>query len=409
MPHRVPLLLVGVLGVVGATEPVVQSTEDAKTQNATVGPLRIDGLVAAVHSPFDEDFALDLAAVPAQRAWLRATGVDWVYVGGTTGESLSLTTAERMALAEAWCDVSPTRAPDTSSSQSPPKVIVHVGAEAVRDAVALAAHAERIGAHAIGAMPPSFFKPATVDALAATVSAICRAAPSLPCYYYHIPSKTGVDFRVVDLVGAIDAAGATPTFAGVKYTGLYDLAAGGYPDAERVLAYAGGRYEVLGGREEMLLQSLAIGITGHVGSQFTLVGDLYAGVLAEFAARGLTADNADALRATQLRALDLLDVQAGAPAGMNALKRLVTYAGMRVGDARAPFVPFDDDADASLRAAADAFCAAPGNADLRMCGALDKEKAAAEHQNPPPPGADDPPRQSGLLPPRSSPSSSSSR
>ena len=143
-----------------------------------VKPLRIDGLVAAVFSPFDAAGMLNTSVVPLQNAYLQATGVDWVFVGGTTGESLSLSLVERKALTEAWLS--------TSAS-----VIAHVGAECLGDARALAAHAQAHGAKAIGAMPPTFFKPANVQALAATLASICAAAPELPCYYYHIPSMTG--------------------------------------------------------------------------------------------------------------------------------------------------------------------------------------------------------------------------
>ena len=143
-----------------------------------VSPLRIEGLVAAVFSPFDAAGMLNTSVVPLQNAYLHATGVDWVFVGGTTGESLSLSLAERKALTEAWLS--------TSAS-----VIVHVGAECLGDARSLAAHAQAHGAKAIGAMPPTFFKPANVQALAATLASICAAAPELPCYYYHIPSMTG--------------------------------------------------------------------------------------------------------------------------------------------------------------------------------------------------------------------------
>ena len=143
-----------------------------------VSPLRIEGLVAAVFSPFDTAGMLNTSVVPLQNAYLHATGVDWVFVGGTTGESLSLTLTERKALTEAWLS--------TSAS-----VIVHVGAECLGDARAMAAHAQAHGAKAIGAMPPTFFKAANVQALAATLASICAAAPELPCYYYHIPSMTG--------------------------------------------------------------------------------------------------------------------------------------------------------------------------------------------------------------------------
>ena len=106
-------------------------------------------------------------------------------------------------------------------------------------------------------MPPTFFKPANSHALAATLADICWAAPKLPCYYYHIPSMTGVAQPMFDLVLAVE--GLAPNFAGVKYTGLYTSP--GYMDAMRVMAYKGGKYEVLSGREEMMLEGLSIGST----------------------------------------------------------------------------------------------------------------------------------------------------
>jgi hypothetical protein len=128
---------------------------------AAVEPLRIDGLVAAVFTPFDRlsgGGALNLSVVPEQEKYLNATGVDYVFVGGTTGESLSLTVDERKQLAEAWMATSA-------------NVIVHVGAEAVSDARELASHAERIGALAIGAMPPVFFSPANAQVIILTRAA----------------------------------------------------------------------------------------------------------------------------------------------------------------------------------------------------------------------------------------------
>ena len=92
---------------------------------------------------------------------------------------------------------------------------------------------------------------------------ICSAAPKLPCYYYHIPSMTGVALAMYDLVVAVEPL--APNFVGVKYTGLYTHP--GFMDAMRVMAYRGGKFEVLSGREEMMLEALSVGIRGHVGSQ----------------------------------------------------------------------------------------------------------------------------------------------
>ena len=107
----------------------------------------------------------------------------------------------------------------TAWVQAGSNVIAHVGAESVVEARDLAAYAAKAGVKAIGVMPPTFFKPASAASLAATVASVCSAAPNLPCYYYHIPSMTGVDIDMLDFVVAIEAL--SDSFAGIKYTGMF--------------------------------------------------------------------------------------------------------------------------------------------------------------------------------------------
>jgi len=116
----------------------------AEETPAVVEPLRIKGLVAAAFTPFHEDGSINTAAVELQAAWFNATGVQWVFVSGTTGESLKLTVDERLAQAALWVKIAP---------RFRLRVIVHVGHDSVLDAVRMAQHAQTIGADAIGAHP----------------------------------------------------------------------------------------------------------------------------------------------------------------------------------------------------------------------------------------------------------------
>jgi N-acetylneuraminate lyase len=116
-------------------------------------PHPITGLVAATHTPFHSDGSLNLAVVETQAAHLLANGVNRAFIGGTTGESHSLSLAERRALTERWMDV--TKGSDL-------KVIVHVGANCLGDVRDLAAQAQALGAEAISALTPSYFKPRDV-------------------------------------------------------------------------------------------------------------------------------------------------------------------------------------------------------------------------------------------------------
>ena len=119
-----------------------------------------------------------------------------------------------------------------------------------------------------------------------------------------------------------------PNFAGVKYTGMYTYP--GMVDAQRIMNYKEGKFEVLSGREEMMLEALSIGIKGHVGSQFNFAGDLYNGIRSTFAREGLTDKSQAALRGMQTQAVSLIDAWKNpAPVGVNGAKYFMNLAGKR--------------------------------------------------------------------------------
>merc|ERR1719471_2423944 len=71
---------------------------------------------------------------------------------------------------------------------------------------------------------------------------------------------------------------------GIIYTGMY-YAESSFPDVLRLLNYAdenGRTYEVLTGRDEMLIQCLVTGIRGFIGSQYNFAGELYNGIIKEY-------------------------------------------------------------------------------------------------------------------------------
>src|SRR5437879_10669735 len=98
---------------------------------------RLTGLIAATHTPFNADGSLNLSLVERQAAHLLANKISAAFIGGTTGESSSLTLDERRALTERWCAV-------TRGSGLP--VIVHAGSTCLKDANTLAADDEQVAA-----------------------------------------------------------------------------------------------------------------------------------------------------------------------------------------------------------------------------------------------------------------------
>src|SRR5690242_19477076 len=112
--------------------------------------LGLHGLVAAPHTPMTAAGEVNLRDIEQQAQLLVEGGVIAAFVCGTTGEGLSLTSEERKAVAERWVKVAPASLP----------LIVHVGHTSAGEARALAAHAQKIGARAVSALAPFFFKPA---------------------------------------------------------------------------------------------------------------------------------------------------------------------------------------------------------------------------------------------------------
>ncbi len=134
---------------------------------------RLSGLVAATHTPFSADGALNLSIVEKQAEHLTRSGVTTAFIGGTTGESTSLTVNERLALAERWMAV---------TRGSALKVIVHVGANCLDDARALASQAESLKAAGVSALAPSYFKPGNIGTLVDSMAYIAAGCRSLPFY-----------------------------------------------------------------------------------------------------------------------------------------------------------------------------------------------------------------------------------
>ena len=320
----------------------------------TSTPLHVDGLVAATFTPFDADFKIDTSMVQEQAAYLNATGVKYVFVSGTTGESVKLSTTERLSQAKLWVQL---------AKQYNLKTIIHVGADCLEDAKMMASNAVEIGADAVAAMPPSFFKPATIPALVAFMSAIANEASSLPFYYYHIPSMDGVIFPMFDFVSGMNENGAK-NFAGVKYTGLYQYP--GFMDAARILGGFNGKYEVLCGRDEMMIEALAAGIKGFVGSQYNFAGDVYNQIREAFGKNDLST-----ARKIQLNAINLLQVGASSLGkAQNGMKAIMNLA-VKVGEARLPNLPLDDGMKSTIKTGVQNWCTNEGNAiSAKICSEL---------------------------------------
>ncbi len=296
-----------------------------------VNKQKLEGLIAAPFTPMTADGALDTSAIKPYADLLVGSGVKGVFICGTTGESASLTTDERKAVAEAW----------VAAASGRLKVIVHVGSNCAAEAVALARHAEQTGADAIGAMAPYFFKPQTAAELVAWFTPIANSN-SLPFYYYNMPAMSGVSVPVAEFLAL--AGKAMPTLAGVKFThnNLMEMS--------QCLMLDGGRYEVLHGYDEILLCGLSLGATAAVGSTYNYAARVYNRLIEAFRAGDIA--EAALLQQYSVKIVEVIIRHGGGVRGGKAIMRLM---GVNCGSCRLPLAPFTEAEYAELKAELEAI------------------------------------------------------
>ena len=226
----------------------------------------IEGLIAAPFTPMHNDGSLNLGIIPRYFEFLKANGINGAFICGSTGEGVSMTAKEKMAVAEAWASCTKNY-PDF-------KVMTLLGGTSIADCKELAKHAESIGLYGISFTAPFYFEPVNVSMLAKACAAVAETVPDLPFYYYHIPVLTGVNFPMISLLKEIDDH--IPNFTGIKYTHE------DFMDFLSCLNFQNGKYDMLWGRDENMLPALAIGAKGAVGSTFNYAAPLYLDLLEAF-------------------------------------------------------------------------------------------------------------------------------
>jgi N-acetylneuraminate lyase len=286
---------------------------------------KLTGLIAAPFTAFHPDGQVNLHLIEAQAKSLADNGVQGAFICGTTGEGVSLSAAERMQIAERWVAVAPAGL----------KIIVHVAHNSFPESQRLAAHARQIGACAIASIGPTFFRPSGVEQLLDFCALTAAAAPNLPFYYYHMPAMSGVNLPMPEFLRL--GPKRIPNLAGIKFTdeNLMSFA--------QCLELEDGRFNILFGRDEILLAALALGCTGAVGSTYNYMAPLYHKIIELF-----SAGNLNAARQWQLLSMRIIAVMVrygGLPAG----KAMMNLIGLDCGPVRPPLRTLTPDETEALR------------------------------------------------------------
>jgi 4-hydroxy-tetrahydrodipicolinate synthase len=171
---------------------------------------RSNTLIAAVATPLDADLRPDVRLLAARCRTLLSEGCDGIALFGTTGEGAAFAVGDRQRALESLL----------AAGIAPARLIVSVGALAVPDVVALAAHATAAGVAGVLLMPPCLFRSGIGEDgvfrfYASVIDRIGRDEFRL--HLYHFPDISGIAItpRVIQRLSEHYPS----TIAGVKDSG----------------------------------------------------------------------------------------------------------------------------------------------------------------------------------------------
>lgn len=278
-----------------------------------------NGVWPALVTPFTAEDTVNVPVLRELVEYLIDKRVDGFYVCGTTGEGIYMSVEERKLIAEIVLKQLRGRVP----------AIVHVGCVSVRDAVALAQHAQRVGAAGVSSiLPPFYSNPQSLHNYFATIAA---AVPNLPLLTYIFGGP-------MDAVALMREWMKIPNVVGTKYTGpnMYEF--------RHIVELRSDDWTVFSGMDEQCLFAAMFGASGNIGSTLNFMPGVYREIHACCKNGDLTRGRELQIRANKVTSVLL-------PFGFpGALKEVMGMLGFDCGKPRLPNLPLLEEKRDSLHA-----------------------------------------------------------
>lgn len=269
---------------------------------------KFKGVIVAIQSCYDDKGEVQPEAVQRMVRFLIDKGVNGVYVCGSTGEGLLQSVEERKRVLEAVI----------AESKGEVAVIAHIGAMNTRDSIELAIHAEHVGADAISAVPPFYYRHSENAVHKHWMDII--SSTELPFIMYHIPATTGFNLTL-DLLRRMIV---NPKVIGVK------VSVGSTYELERFKRVGGNDFLIFNGPDEQYLAGRIMGADGGIGGTYGCMPELFVR-LEQYYVSGMITE------AQHLQTLinDIISDLLSLPTH-SALKEIMRLRGIDCGTVRAP-------------------------------------------------------------------------
>jgi len=284
--------------------------------------MELGRLMTAMATPFAADGAVDYAQARRLAVALVDSGSDAIVVSGTTGEAPTLKPEEKLRLFGEVKDALGGRA----------AVVAGSGDNCTEDSIELSLQAQRTGVDALLLTVPYYNKP-TQEGLYRHFAAIA-AAVELPCIFYNIPGRTGVNMTA-ETQARVAREG---NVAGVKE------ASGDLTQIARLVELAPAGFRIWSGNDEDTFGVMAVGGYGVISVASHLVGRQLAAMI-----RAMTEGRTAEAAAVHRRLLPLIDALFCLTNPI-PLKHALNVSGFHVGGYRLPMCEPDAAAAARIEA-----------------------------------------------------------
>ncbi len=288
------------------------------------------GIFPAFYACYDDEGNVSAERTKALVEFLIEKGVSGLYVGGSSGECVYLSVQERKETLEAVMEAAKGRI----------TIIAHVACNNTKDSCELARHAQKVGADAIAAIPPIYFR-LPEKAIAKYWNDISAAAPDTDFVIYNIPQLAGVSLTL----SLLDEMLKNPRVIGIKNSSMpvQDIQM-----FKRQAEMAGRDIVVFNGPDEQFVSGRLIGADAGIGGTYAVMPEIFVRMN-----EALAAGDFDRARCLQNSANEVIYTMCSAKGNMYAVAKalLKKRTGEDFGSVRAPLLGLEEGDEKIVRKA----------------------------------------------------------
>ncbi|WP_345238880.1 4-hydroxy-tetrahydrodipicolinate synthase [Pontibacillus salipaludis] len=282
--------------------------------------MNFGNVLTAMVTPFDNRGNLDLDKTTQLVNYLIENGSDGLVIAGTTGESPTLTSEEKIALCKHVVSVVDNRVP----------VIAGTGSNNTHATIELTKKAEQTGVDGIMLVTPYYNKPSQ-EGLYQHFSTIAKET-SLPIMLYNIPGRSVVNIDV----DTITRLSKIENIVSVKD------ASGDLDAMTELISNTDEGFSVYSGEDSLTLPSVAVGANGIVSVSAHVIGNEMQEMIRELR-------EGDSRKAAKLHQeiLPVMNACFMAPSP-TPVKTALQMKGLDVGGVRLPLIPLSAEERSTL-------------------------------------------------------------